>query len=621
MILQNLWGLLLLLSIPLLIVIYIIKQDHKERAVSSTYLWHLSERFLKKRLPIKRMTSLLAFLLQLAILALLALSATQPAIAMGQISGHIVIIDASASMQTEQDGVTRFEAAVAQAKELAQSGVCSAMTVIIASDTPACLVTGGSASEAVHALEQASCGYGGCDIYESMKLAREAYARMGTAKVTFYTDTGYAEVENVEVVNMHRGEKNVAVTSLSHVGGIFEGTIVSFGEDRDVTVGLSIDDVIVDTAIVSCVDGEPARVKFTTEQSSFGVASLFFDVKDALMQDNRFSVVGKSSEKVNVLVLGKETLFFEEGIKALGNCNVTVKTQYDESLDGAYDLYIFSGCISQSKDNFPKNGMTIGFTQMTVEYKKQLLGEIPVYMTRLPRGDGGISAFLREDLSVDPLFEGMETAMLYVHVRQYIYTPYSRDLNLMPPQIKPTWEPLCGGAAHEVLGLSRVLNNGNRQYLFLFPISESNLAMTPAFMMLLRNATTLALPPAFPKKSFTVGETVEITLREQATDPVLRLPLGGKAELSGKNPTFVAAEPGLHTLTYDLGGHAREASFFARIPASEYEAFSAESVIMTKTFERNTEDRLLSSDMLPWAAVLIGALLIVEWGYHYRGKR
>ena len=117
------------------------------------------------------------------------------------------------------------------------------------------------------------------------------------------------------------------------------------------------------------------------------------------------------------------------------------------------------------------------------------------------------------------------------------------------------------------------------------------------------------------------AETVEITLREQATDPVLRLPLGGKAELSGKNPTFVAAEPGLHTLTYDLGGHAREASFFARIPASEYEAFSAESIIMTKTFERNTEDRLLSSDMLPWAAVLIGALLIVEWGYHYRGKR
>ena len=54
MILSNLWGLLLLLAIPVLILIYIIKRENRERAVSGTYLWHLSERFLKKRLPIKR---------------------------------------------------------------------------------------------------------------------------------------------------------------------------------------------------------------------------------------------------------------------------------------------------------------------------------------------------------------------------------------------------------------------------------------------------------------------------------------------------------------------------------------------------------------------------------------
>ena len=147
MMFQNLWGFLLLLSIPVLIIIYIIKQDHRERAVSSTYLWHLSERFLKKRLPIKRITSLLAFMLQLAILALLAFSATQPAVAVGQVSGHIVVIDASASMQTEQDGVTRFEAAVSEVKALAESGLCSSMTVIFASDTPAAPVVGGSRAD------------------------------------------------------------------------------------------------------------------------------------------------------------------------------------------------------------------------------------------------------------------------------------------------------------------------------------------------------------------------------------------------------------------------------------------------------------------------------------------
>ncbi len=615
MILQNLWGLLLLLSIPVLIIIHIIKQDHKERTVSSTYLWHLSERFLKKRLPIKRMTSLWAFILQLAILTLLALSATQPAVALGQISGQIVIIDASASMQTELDGVTRFEAAVAQAKELAQSGVCSSMTVIIASDTPACLVTGGSTSEAIHALDQASCGFGGCDIYESMKLAREAYARMGTAKVTFYTDTQYAEVENVEVVDMHRGEKNVAITSLTHMGGTFEGTIVSYGEDRDVTVGLSVDDVIVDTARVSCVDGEPARIKFSTEQRNFGQATLFFDVEDALEQDNSFTVVGKSSEKVSVLVLGTETLFFEEGFKALGNCEVTVKKQYDTSLDGAFDLYIFSGCVSQEKDNFPQNAMAIGFTQLSGDHRRPFLREITAVTTRPLRGGGGFHAFLREDLTTDPLFEGMETALMRVYIREYAVCYLNENSAI------GSWQAMCGTSFNEVTGLSRVLKNGTRHYLFMFPISSTNLAMTPAFMILLQNASTLALPPTLPKKDYTVGETVEITLKENAKDPAIKQPLGGKTGLSGSNPTFIPTEPGLHTLTYELNKQTREASFFSRIPASEYETYSADTIFMSKPFERDTQDKLLSSSMLPLVAVLLSALLIFEWGYHYRGKR
>ena len=622
MIMQNLWGLLLLLSIPALIIIYIIKQDHKEKDVSSTYLWHLSERFLKKRLPIRRMTSLLAFILQLTILGLLAFSATQPAVALGQVSGHIVIIDASASMQTEQDGVTRFEAAVAQAKEMAQSGFCSSMTVIIASETPACLVTGGSMGEAINALDQATCGYGTCNIYESMKLAREAYARMGSAKVTFFTDTQYAEVENVEVVNMHRGEKNIAITSLTHMSGTFEGTVVSYGEDREVTVGFSIDGVVVDTAIVSCVDGEPARIKFTTDQRNFETATLYFEAEDALVHDNRFTVVGKSSEKVTVLVLGTETLFFEEGFKALGNCDVTVKKHYNTSLDGAYDLYLFSGCVSKSEDNFPKNSLTIGFTQLLVD-RQPYLGEIMTYAIRSPRGGGNISAFLRDDLTVDPLFKDTETAILDVHINKYVETPFSRGgITVLPPEQQQTsWESICGGISGEVMGLSRVLDNGTRHYLFLFPISSTNLAMTPAFMILLRNAATLALPPSLPKKEYTVGETVEMTLKDHAKSPAITQPWGDILELNGQKPTFVPTEPGLHTLTYELNKQPRKASFFVRIPEAEYETYSADSIFLSKPLERGSQGQLLSTSMLPFAAALLSALLIFEWGYHYRGKR
>ena len=43
-------GLWLLLGVPILIIIYLIKAHHEERQVSSTYIWKLSEKFMKKRL-------------------------------------------------------------------------------------------------------------------------------------------------------------------------------------------------------------------------------------------------------------------------------------------------------------------------------------------------------------------------------------------------------------------------------------------------------------------------------------------------------------------------------------------------------------------------------------------
>ena len=45
-------GFLALLAIPVLVVIYIIKSKYTEQVIPSTYLWELSERFLKRKNPL-----------------------------------------------------------------------------------------------------------------------------------------------------------------------------------------------------------------------------------------------------------------------------------------------------------------------------------------------------------------------------------------------------------------------------------------------------------------------------------------------------------------------------------------------------------------------------------------
>ena len=46
--LLNPLGLLALLAIPVLVLIYVIKNKYTEQTIASTYLWQLSEKFLKR---------------------------------------------------------------------------------------------------------------------------------------------------------------------------------------------------------------------------------------------------------------------------------------------------------------------------------------------------------------------------------------------------------------------------------------------------------------------------------------------------------------------------------------------------------------------------------------------
>jgi len=58
-------GLLGLIGIPIVIIIYILQSKYNEQTVTSTYIWHLSEKFLKKKNPFSGLTGLISLLLQI----------------------------------------------------------------------------------------------------------------------------------------------------------------------------------------------------------------------------------------------------------------------------------------------------------------------------------------------------------------------------------------------------------------------------------------------------------------------------------------------------------------------------------------------------------------------------
>ena len=89
-------GLLGLLGIVALIIIYIIKPNYQNKFISSTYIWKLSLKYKRKKIPLNKLRNILLFLCQVAIIAAAAYILARPFIIneTKEAGDEIIIIDA-----------------------------------------------------------------------------------------------------------------------------------------------------------------------------------------------------------------------------------------------------------------------------------------------------------------------------------------------------------------------------------------------------------------------------------------------------------------------------------------------------------------------------------------------
>ena len=112
-------GLLGLVGIPILILIYILQSKYTEQTVPSTYLWRLSEKFLKRRNPLSGLTGLISLILQILTVALISLAIARPIITLpGAAKDYHFILDASSSMSAMENGESLFDTAKGKIEEI-----------------------------------------------------------------------------------------------------------------------------------------------------------------------------------------------------------------------------------------------------------------------------------------------------------------------------------------------------------------------------------------------------------------------------------------------------------------------------------------------------------------------
>ena len=362
---ENPAGLWLLLGIPVLILIWLIRPQHESRTVSSSYIWRLSDRFMKKRVPVTRLKKWLTFLLQLLLIAGTALLAAHPVWHSGELIDYVAIMDASASMQaTTADGQTRWDEAVRQITELAgETAKGHRVSILLAGEEPVWLLQEGTSSAETEAvLNAAKCGWGGADITGAMTLAQLFSDAHANTEITLYTDQTVAEAEGLTVVSLNDGSWNAAITGLSVTQAgtdsyTVAGTVISYGGSAVLTVGLKADGRLKGTASVTCESDISQTVTFDISgMSGLTTVELYMEPGDALAADDSYVLCVPEETTCGTLLVTDTPLYLQNALLALNRGAAdTVGTSGYTGQTG-YDLYIFDGYVPAV---LPQDGMVL----------------------------------------------------------------------------------------------------------------------------------------------------------------------------------------------------------------------------------------------------------------------
>ena len=189
-------ALLGLLFIPVVIAMYLLKLRRDEAIVPSTLLWTRLVADVEANAPWQKLKRSLLLLVQLLLVAVLALLAARPFVERpaGLARDIVLVMDTSASMAATDVTPDRLTAAKQAAIEALRDLPTGGKVSVIAADRSARIVVNESSdlSRVRQAIEGITVTHSSGDLGDALELASKLAARSGDAQVLVATDAALA---------------------------------------------------------------------------------------------------------------------------------------------------------------------------------------------------------------------------------------------------------------------------------------------------------------------------------------------------------------------------------------------------------------------------------------------
>ena len=528
------FALLGLIAIPILIIIYIIRNKYKEVTAPTTYIWEVAAKMLKRKNPFSRFEHLLALIVQLLAIAILSFALAHPVFTLKEAADDIVfVLDGSASMSFVHEGETRFDKAkklIAEKAEAAPSG--STYTLILAEKSPriVCQKVDDITRFQMY-LDSVSYTDEAAPLSDAIASAQVMFSNNEATLCYLATDQDCGDMPNISFLNVGDDEPNYAVTDLSFTLEAkklqFAGSLMSYTSDAKLDIEVLVDGEHFADYSYDVVKGE--AYNFATEGVAFAKSlssvTLLVKNKDGMMKDNTYTVYANDTTvKTNVLVVSSSSTYLRSIFSAMKNVTYTVISPTAYHDNPGYDLYVFDG---YSPATLPQSGAVLMFGLSRTVVGSGFLAN----SAATPSGDGVLKfanndSLLYSQLTRDVL--GNRDIVISGYQRYSLYRDFTTIMT-------------CDNIPVMFAGRNE---NGQRQVVFAFDLHNSNLPLLFDYIAFMRNFVDYANPRLMNQFDYEIGEQAVFSIPDEVTSLQIAMP-DGKTEPIRYN--------GQETFAYELG--------------------------------------------------------------------
>ena len=330
-------------AIPVVILFYLLKRKRVVRLVSSTLLWQKFLAETQASAPFQRLRHNWLLILQILLLILAILALARPFLSGRAVSSglQVVILDASASMQSTDESPSRFEKARALALKWVDTLRDTDQMVVLqaAATTEVKLSRLSEKAEMRRAIQGCAAADSPTRLAEALKMAESLTRDVPEAEIHLFSDGATPDLADFENKGLRltyhkvgqRGQ-NAGIVNLdiranpedASQRAVFTSVANFSTNEVETQLELRFDGQLLQTRALKIPPTNSVAQVFVTGQERDGVFTVQITAKDDLAVDNQASMVSLLPQPVRVMLVTPGNRFLEKALRAVASVELAV---------------------------------------------------------------------------------------------------------------------------------------------------------------------------------------------------------------------------------------------------------------------------------------------------------